>query len=585
MLDVPNVQIGGWTVARAENRLKSAERTIQVEPRAMDVLLLLAQHAGEVVSVDELLTSVWRGAIVGDGSVYLAISQLRRALDDPAQSTRHIETIPKRGYRLTVPVKYSDHAKCPSIAVLPFQNLTAESEHAYFADGLTVELLNALCRIRSLRVAGQTSSFRFKDTKDDVRAIGAALAVDYLLEGSVRKSDDRLRIAVRLSDARTRFQIWSRTYESRFSDIFAIQDDVACAVANALQIALGVGELGSTPGMTRNVAAYEEYLKATALNLEWRPDATALAIEHLQRAVVLDPTFSVAWALLHGVCFNGVGVAPERAVEWQRKGTAALERASALAPNTPEVLLQAAIHEVDNGNWQSAGGAYERLWQRYAELGTPHRAAESRGIFLLLTGRAKEAADELERVRALDPLVVAFAHFLGSAYLATGHFAAAFAEVDCGLRLGGLEPLLRNTALAAALATRDRTAVERRIAAFPENDPGCAIHRALLPLLEKPGRARVEICGRAGAVDPLQSTALAQWAAYFGYSELAFELLAAAVIQSRRPFALWQPLMRDVRKLRAFRKFVRDIGLVDYWRTFGWSDYSRPRGDRDFVCE
>ena len=404
-LGFARIRIGAWTASPALNLLERDAQSIRIETRAMDVLMVLAGQAGAVVPVEELLATVWKGVVVGEGSVYLAIRQLRQVFEDAADSTRYIETIPKRGYRLIVPVEPLESEPPPavapaspapspgrigridrrwlaaavvagiaivlalaftlreraapvaatSVAVLPFENLSSDPEQEYFADGITEELLNTLSRVRDLRVTGRTSAFHFKDRKADLRTIGETLGVEHIVEGSVRKSGDQVRITAQLSNSRTGYRLWSETYQRRLDDLFVIQDEIAKAVANALQVKLGVGDVGRMPGMTRNVAAYDEYLRGMALNLQWRSESFAQAIVHLQRAVALDPTFAIAWAGLNSVYVNGSFVEPSRAEEWRQKGAEALEHARALTPDAPHVLLQIGIREAQRGgNWLEA---------------------------------------------------------------------------------------------------------------------------------------------------------------------------------------------------------------------------------------
>src|SRR5262249_38310191 len=136
-----------------------------------------------------------------------------------------------------------------SVAVLPFDNLSSDPEQEYFADGVTVEVLDALSRVRDLRVIGRTSSFHFKDRNEDPRQIGAALGVEHIVEGSVRKAGDQLRITAQLTNARTGQELWSETYTRKVNDIFQIQEEIARSVANALQVTLGVGDIARMPGM------------------------------------------------------------------------------------------------------------------------------------------------------------------------------------------------------------------------------------------------------------------------------------------------------------------------------------------------
>ena len=151
-------------------------------------------------------------------------------------------------------------APLQSVAVLPFADMSPDKDQEYFADGVSEEVLNQLSRIRDLFVVGRTSSFSFKGRNEDLRVIGDKLGVSHLLEGSVRKAGDRVRVSAQLIKAADGYHLWSQTYDRTLEDIFAVQDDISNAVAQALQVSLGLGEFGR-PGWTRNAAAYEEYLR------------------------------------------------------------------------------------------------------------------------------------------------------------------------------------------------------------------------------------------------------------------------------------------------------------------------------------
>lgn len=643
MIETVKFRIGAWTVTPALNSLERDGRSIKVEPRAMDVLVLLAQRDQAVVSVDELIASVWKGVVVGDGSVYLAISQVRQALGDSAEGVRYIETIPKRGYRLTVPVEYVEPTSTPSqsppdaavrasaqtfpdaqaslssgrawlvpvavgavalaalawalrepahrlpvaansVAVLPFDNLSSDLEQQYFADGMTVEILSALSRVRGLQVTGRASSFQLRGRNEDLHSIGETLGVEYVLEGSVRRAADQVRISAQLSSARTGVHLWSQTYERRLDDLFSIQDEIAGSVAGALQIKLGVGDVGRVPGMTRNVAAYDEYLRGMALNLDWRPDSLPLAITRLQRAVAIDPSFSPAWAGLSAVYSNAATLVPDRVAEWQSSASVALDHARALTPDAPHVLLEAGISEARRGRWREAAAIYEELQTAYAKYGMADQAWGPRGVFLLAVGRLREAIPALERARAEEPLAPAFAAFLSQAESGAGDLTAALAEVDRGLALEGLDTLLQGMSLVIGLTRDDRVEIDRRLSVMSENDPGIRVNRSLARFMDAPAGAAAEIRRLASVASQAEKRALAQWAAYYHEPELSLELLAAIAPTMGHPSALWQPLFQDVRKLPAFRDLVQELGLVDYWRTYGWSDFCHPSSGEDFVC-
>ncbi len=635
MIELVTIKIGSWTASPALNLLECGDRSVRIEPRAMDVLAYLAARSGAVVSVEELMASVWKGVVVGDGSVYLAIRQLRQVLDDPDRGAHHIETIPKRGYRLTVPVERVEgaplspsvpvataevsHARRSisrrgwivlasiavaviagalvvlrftpardagnSVAVLPFENLSSDREQEYFADGVTEEILNTLSGVRDLRVIGRTSSFHFKDRKADLAAIGEALGVEHILNGSVRKAGDQVRVSAQLLNVASGQQLWSRTYERRLDDVFAIQDEIATSVANALQIRLGIGEVGRVPGMTRDVAAYDEYLRSLPLNLA---GSYPEAISHLQRAVAIDPSFSLAWSGLNGVYTNAaLSMQPEQAREWRSRGALALLQARALTPDAPHVLLQIAIGEARGCNWLAAAPLYEGLQPAYAKYGMANQAWAPRGIFLMFVGRTREAIPVLERARAEDPLAPALAGFLAQAYLANENFTGALAEVDRGSKRDGVRLRASQRAFMISLNRNDRPDMDRRLSAMLEASRLEARPSAIYSIfrfLDSPPEALGEIRRIAAMNKPNERTVLATLAAYFHAPELAIELLSKDPTNGEIAPFLWQPVMRDARKLPAFNVLVRKMGLLDYWRAYGWPDHCRATGAEGFAC-
>jgi TolB-like protein len=466
-----------------------------------------------------------------------------------------------------------------SLAVVPFVSNSPEADQEHFVDGLTSELINSLNRIPGLAVTGRTSSFAFKDTNEDLRTIGERLGVEYVLEGSAQKSGERIRIATQLVDARTERQLWSETYDRAFDDIFAIQDEITTQVAEGLQITLGVGDLGSLPGMTRNFAAYEEYLVGRGLVWgEGTPESLRRAIEHLERAIVRDESF--AWALLRlaDAYYAGAFQVPEMAEEWRAKAQAAVDRARALAPDSPLLAVLAAEEAMDRGEWSEAARFYETeypaLARRYAAA-FPLGAEFAQGRLLVLTGRSSDAVGYLERTRASEPLSNYVALILGDAYAAVGALDASLAELDRGLTVGETQFLL-GTAMLTALATGDRDEIERRLPADPGNP-----NRAIARFLDDPAGGAAEVRRLAAELPAdavLARNVLGHWAAYYGDPETALTLV-------REPIALWRPIFADMRKLEGFKDLVREKGFLDYWREYGWSDFCRPVGEDDFECE
>jgi adenylate cyclase len=229
----------------------------RIEPKAMDVLVCLADAAPNVVSPTTLLDRVWPGVVVGDNVVHQAIAQLRKALSDDRHSPRYIENIPRRGYRLVATVQRAS-ALTPlpsrSLAVLPFVDLSPSRDQQFFADGVAEEILTALSASQLLTVIARGSSFAFRDQNADVETIARRLNVGHVLEGSVRLAGSRLRVDVRLVETVSAVQRWAQVYDGQLDDIFAVQAEIARNVATRLEATLGVSDAGlSATGATENV--------------------------------------------------------------------------------------------------------------------------------------------------------------------------------------------------------------------------------------------------------------------------------------------------------------------------------------------
>jgi hypothetical protein len=204
---------------------------------------------------------------------------------------------------------------------------------------------------------------------------------------------------------------------------------------------------------------------------------------------------------------------------------------------------------------------------------------------LLSVGHLQGAVTAFEQARAIDPLVPAYAYGLANARLAVGDVAAALAEVDRGLGLEGFEPVLGATGLSAALAGRDRAALRTRLESLVASDSGADLDRRMAALLDDHAAARAELHRAAPSANVAQRASMAEWAAYYGEPALALELLDGVPPELMLTNGLlWRPLLRDARKLPAFKEFVHALGLVEYWRVYGWPAACRPSGD-DFACE
>ncbi|MGA3089587.1 MAG: winged helix-turn-helix domain-containing protein [Terriglobales bacterium] len=305
------LRIGDWCVDRSSGQVSRDGKTVRLEERSMRLLLCLAEHAGGVVSVEELLNQVWPEVTVTQDSVYQAVTTLRRVLGDDPKQPAYIATVPRLGYRMVARVSpwtdpqvddppraeadpdravwYTRGApflvgavvivvlaclvlgksarndpRTPtavaarpqkSIAVLPFLDLTEGMKEEEFADGMTEELIDRFSKVPGLQVPSATSSFYYKDKQVPIGEIAKALAVEYVVDGSVRKSGDRLRVAARLVRAENGYVVWTETYDRPFDDLLMVQDDIAGEVTKALKSSIeGAPQTELLPSHSRSRA-------------------------------------------------------------------------------------------------------------------------------------------------------------------------------------------------------------------------------------------------------------------------------------------------------------------------------------------
>jgi TolB-like protein len=416
----------------------------------MQTLAFLAMHPGEVLTRQQFFESVWRGRVVNEEALSRAISLLRSALDDDTHAPRYIQTIPGIGYRLIAQVADLNEPKSAaretagsqqnSIAVLPFVNLSADPANEYFSDGISEEILNVLTQVEQFKVVGRTSSFAFKDTQEDLRAIGRTLNVTHLLEGSVRKADARVRITAQLIKADDGFHVWSETFERQLDDIFAVQDEIASAVTRALKVKL-LGEPEGTQdvGGTSDTTAYQAYL----LGIHYRnrgalKDTVQRAQTALERAVERDPGYARAWAALAFTWIDQVWNGYTTHAEGVRRIDAAATRAIELAPGMADGhLAMGLLLDIDFTDPRSALDALDtalrlnpgsvRVLTQYARITSQYRRHEDS------IAAARKAVE-------LDPVSVYAAHMLGHVLYFGRQYEEAFEACHHTLELDSHYP-------------------------------------------------------------------------------------------------------------------------------------------------
>jgi TolB-like protein len=416
---------------------------VMLGSRAFDLLWLLVERHGDVVAKDAIMRAVWPGTAVEDANLTMQIATLRRALDLDRTQRSRIQTIPGRGYRFVAPVTETDgpvgHSTDsgqllpdkPSIAVLPFANISGDAEQEYFADGMVEEIITALSRVRWLFVIARNSSFTYKGSNVDVKQIGRDLGVRYLLEGSVRKAAARIRITAQLIDASGGAHLWAEHFDGSLDDVFELQDRVAASVAAAIEPALQAVEIRrSIARPTRDLTAYDLYLRGLPDCFSFEKEAAIRALALFEQAIARDPHFGPALALAAYLPMQLIANGwVEDARPWREKAIERAHRALHVAGDDPEVLAEAAYA-------LAALGEDVATMLTLADRALVFNPNYARGWFIsgvigLWAGNADRAIAHVETALRLNPRdrLGGHRHVLGAANFFKGRFAEAEAQL------------------------------------------------------------------------------------------------------------------------------------------------------------
>jgi TolB-like protein/DNA-binding winged helix-turn-helix (wHTH) protein len=516
------LQIGDWCVDPSLNEIRRADKTVKLEPRAMELLACLAEHRGEVVTVDQLLATVWKDVVVTSDSVYQAVASLRKALGDDPKKPTYIVNVIRRGYRLIAPVTswveresdqreglalavaaetvapasvtnsreafirlpwpwialaialiaigaffvgsygsrnnlHADAFPTPrlgpqSVAVLPFADMSDTKDQQYFADGLTEELIERLASIPRLHVVARSSSSYFAGKQAPVTEIARRLGVSYLLEGSVRKAGDAMRITTHMVRGEDGEDLWSETYDQPFADIFNIQDDIASAVAQVLKVSVVAPETN----LTSNPEAYTQFLRALAHVDKGMASDYEAADMQLHAALALDPQYAGAWALLAASTIWKFDVrAPNPTPEACSIAHTAADRALKFGPMLAQthraqgIVLQSCDRDLEGARFE-----FDRALQLQPDdpllmLSQARLAAE--------IGQSDRSIEYARRATAVDPLNPWTFSALGDVYLFSGHPAEAESAYRRAIQINS-SLAYNHSALAIALLTDHKLA-------------------------------------------------------------------------------------------------------------------------------
>ncbi|NCF29039.1 MAG: tetratricopeptide repeat protein [Gammaproteobacteria bacterium] len=499
-------RIGDWCVHVSAHQLSKHDRIVKLEPRTMDVLLYLAERAGETVPREQLEDDVWEQRVVGYDALNITISKLRKALDDDPKNPRIIETIPKVGYRFIGRIGEASPATesvqidgretpgaqastaepsrrvllnrtsallflasivaaivwfspwntrdgdgqagmqemltssdKPSIAVLPFDNLSGDPEQEYFSDGITDDLITDLSKLSGLMVIARNSVFAYKGKPTDIREIARQLGVRYVLEGSVRKAKDTVRINAQLVDASTGSQLWADRYDGPLADVFTLQDDVTGRIVAALKVRLTPEEqkLAESRG-TRKIAAYDAFLKGWAHLLRKTPQNAAQAVTAFEHALQLDPNYSRAYAALAQAYWDN-SIDPEFNVL-----VGPPMHASTHVGYTGFISAWRYLHRASETPSSQANALFARMLQRQRRFGDAMEAAVHAVALgpndpvaydvlietLIYAGETEQALQLIDNSMGLDPHLPGEKLFLkGMAYYTMGRLDEAQASI------------------------------------------------------------------------------------------------------------------------------------------------------------
>jgi TolB-like protein len=303
------VRFGPFRLNISKRTLCRDDKPVCLGGRALDILCALGLARGELVTKDAMMAAVWPGQIVEENALQVQVSSLRKALDADKSGEDFIVTVAGRGYRLTgLADDTTGAARGPaeirSIAVLAFQNLSSDPEQEYFADGMVEDIIAGLSRISWLSVIARNSSFIYKGKAIDVKQVGRDLGVRYLLEGSVRKIENRVRVTVQLIDAETGIHLWGERYDRQLDDVFALQDEIAMSVVGAIEPSLRKAELDRIKRKRPDsLDAYDLVLQAMPFAYSHMPEPAAVAIPLLEKALALEPDYAAAHAPL-ALCYH-----------------------------------------------------------------------------------------------------------------------------------------------------------------------------------------------------------------------------------------------------------------------------------------
>ena len=575
---------------------------VLLEPRVMDVLCVLAASANKVVLRDSLIEEAWNVKHVSNESVTRVISLLRKAFKQFDAPTKYIQTVQKRGYKLSANVQYEQTSTAETVihkdevvrlAVLPFRTLTAADGQEFLADGIVDELITTLGKVPQLRIAGRTSSFRFKNANSSVSEIASQLNVSHLLDGAVHLHDNQLRISVSLIDGTTGFEVWSDSFDGTIDDVFASREDVARTIANGLTASLNLTAHDLRPRLlTDSREAYGLFLQGRALTLRAVGEGVLeTAKDLLTQALEIDLNFAECWAALAETHLYTAVLTPslERSALAERMADAA-RKAIALNPESGHARAMLGVYEFINGN---PVAALDLAFEAYRLEPTNVDVMVRLGSFLMYIGRTRDAMPYIMEAIERDPVHGRTYMALCAGHLCLGEYDKAIAAGERMVDLG-FPGLWLGVAQAAnglhEQAMETHYEVRMLLGTMIMRPPGMApmdddARDAYFEMAAK-GIHSGKIEDRAlycQVLDGLHATmadpydpSIAFPAIWMGHAELAIKIYreGMSIANMFGLLTFWSDSdpIRQTRLHPDFMSFAKDIGLVAAWEKYGWPD-------------
>ena len=575
---------------------------VLLEPRVMDVLCVLAASANKVVLRDSLIEEAWNVKHVSNESVTRVISLLRKAFKQFDAPTKYIQTVQKRGYKLSANVQYEQTSTAETVihkdevvrlAVLPFRTLTAADGQEFLADGIVDELITTLGKVPQLRIAGRTSSFRFKNANSSVSEIASQLNVSHLLDGAVHLHDNQLRISVSLIDGTTGFEVWSDSFDGTIDDVFASREDVARTIANGLTASLNLTAHDLRPrSLTDSREAYGLFLQGRALTLRAVGEGVLeTAKDLLTQALEIDLNFAECWAALAETHLYTAVLTPslERSALAERMADAA-RKAIALNPESGHARAMLGVYEFINGN---PVAALDLAFEAYRLEPTNVDVMVRLGSFLMYIGRTRDAMPYIMEAIERDPVHGRTYMALCAGHLCLGEYDKAIAAGERMVDLG-FPGLWLGVAQAAnglhEQAMETHYEVRMLLGTMIMRPPGMApmdddARDAYFEMAAK-GIHSGKIEDRAlycQVLDGLHATmadpydpSIAFPAIWMGHAELKIKIYreGMSIANMFGLLTFWSDSdpIRQTRLHPDFMSFAKDIGLVAAWEKYGWPD-------------